>query len=59
MTKEKLKSLKTYKALLESRLAGPVPAKHVGHPESFKQFLRNELATVTVKLEDAKLDGVK
>jgi hypothetical protein len=58
MTKEKLASLTKYASTLKDRLNSPVPEKHVGHPETFKAFLKTELKTVETKLENAKMAGV-
>ena len=57
MTKEKLASLKVYVSKLKDRLAAPVPSKHAGHPKSYHQFLRNEIATVESALEVARLES--
>ncbi len=58
LTKDKLNSLTKYASNLKDSLAkvnqGEVPAKHVGHPATYKTFLQNELATVTSTLEAAK-----
>lgn len=53
MTKEKVISLKAYLSKLTDRLSGEIPPKHVNRPESYKRFLRNEIATVKAKLEAA------
>ena len=54
MTKEKMDSLKKYKAELQNKLADKeIPSKHKGHPESYKTFLTNELKAVSTKISDA------
>lgn len=55
MNKEKLMSLIKYQTQLKDRLVSDIPAKHTRRPDSFKQFLKNELETVSVKIEAAKL----
>lgn len=56
MTKEKKLSLEKYKTDLTDKLkSGFVGAKHTNHPESYKNFLKNELRLVTAKLEEEKL----
>lgn len=58
MTKEKLVSLTKYKNELTEKLrSGEVPIKHVDHPNSYINFLKNELKIVTAKLEEAALEG--
>ncbi len=59
MDKKKLVSLQAYRDKLKDRLAAEVPNKHVGHPDSYKAFLKNELRLIELKIEAAKLDGVK
>lgn len=59
MTKEKKESLERYKVKLNDSLKDSVPKKHERHPKEYHAFLRNELRLVDLKLEEAKLDGVK
>lgn len=59
MNKDKLVKLKVYISSLKDRLAAPTPEKHKLHPESFKQFLRNEIATAEAKIEATKLETHK
>lgn len=57
MNKEKLISLNKYLQELANRLASPVTKKHDRHPETYKQFLKNEISSVQKKLDDAKLES--
>lgn len=57
MNKEKIGSLTKYVNGLKDKLANPVPHKKRGTLESYKQFLKNEIDAVVVKLDAAKLDG--
>lgn len=57
MNNDKLQRLTRYADDLRSRLSSPVPPKHLGGAKEFKQFLDRELATVTAKIEAAKLEG--
>lgn len=59
MNKDKMARLTKYQASLKDRQTSPVPAKHVSHPATYKQFLERELATVTKQLDEAKMEGVK
>lgn len=56
MTKEKLLSLTKYSEDLKTKLINAIPAKHIGHPDTYKAFLKNELRMVTLKLESEKLN---
>lgn len=56
MTKEKLKSLRTYKAQLTDKLNNPiVPTKHVSHVVEYRRFLVNEIRIVAKTLEEEAL----
>jgi len=57
MNKEKLVSLSKYLGGLKDKLANPIPHKNRGSLATYKQFLKNEIETVSAKLEAAKLDG--
>jgi len=59
MKKEKIVSLEKYLDHLKSRLKDEVPPKHKKHPNTFKQFLNNEIRIVSAALEKAKLESVK
>jgi len=59
MNKDKLLKLEKYLSQMQDKLNSPIPPKHANHPESYKQFLRNEISTVKTKIESAKLEGVK
>lgn len=59
MTKEKMARQLKYLNLLMNRLSSPTPEKHKDHPESFKQFLNREIATVKAGLDRAKLQDLK
>lgn len=59
MNKDQLAKLKVYVSSLKDRLSAPTPEKHKLHPETFKQFLRNEIATAESKIEAARLEAVK
>jgi hypothetical protein len=48
------KRLRTYEQLLLNRLNDAVPEKHKHREASFRQFLKNELATVRAKLNAVK-----
>ena len=58
MTKEKTQSLQRYVQALKDRLTAPVPAKHKSHPESYHNFLRNEIEFTTNTLEAAKAEAM-
>lgn len=59
MTKQKLTNLLKYQDELKNKLSSVlVPAKHVGHPESYKLYLTNELRAVTATLDAAKLESI-
>ena len=54
MTKaERLKKAQIYLDKQKDRLVAPVPKKHVSHPESFREYLRNE-----IKAAEAAVDGL-
>ena len=53
MTKEKIASLTKYMSDLNNKLKEPVPTKHIGHSETYKQFLKNEIAMVKNTLDKA------
>lgn len=57
ISKEKIMALTKYLANLTNRLSDPTPAKHKGHPASYKQFLEREIQAVKTKLDNAKLEG--
>jgi hypothetical protein len=59
MTKDKIISLLKYKDGLEDKLKGEVPSKHQAHPKSYHEFLKQEIKMVSLKIEAAKLEGVK
>jgi hypothetical protein len=59
ITKEKMMSLIKYKDGLEDKLKGEVPPKHKNHPNSYHEFLKQEIKMVSVKIEAAKLEGTK
>lgn len=59
ITKEKLKSLEVYKNKLEESLRLKVPHKHQHHHESYRNFLKNEIRLVDLKVNEAKLEGIK
>lgn len=55
INKDKVNSLTKYAAGLRDKLAAKeVPVKHKDNPESYKNFLRNELKAVERTLNDAK-----
>ncbi len=55
MNQDKYKKLAVYATSLKNRLSDPTPKKHVGHPETYSQFLNRELDAVSKQLADAKL----
>lgn len=61
MTKEKIIKSYKYQQLLKDLLAAPVSAKHIkrNSEKQLKEMLQKELAAVTRKIDEAKLDGVK
>ena len=52
--KEKAISLAKYVDNLKGKLTSPTPAKHVGHPESYRNFLTREIAAATAQIEAFK-----
>lgn len=54
MSDDKLKRLLKYKEDVEQKLSSPIPPKHVQHPDTYKQFLRNELATTESSINKLK-----
>ena len=59
MTKEKIISLNKYLTGLKDKLTARTPSKHKDHPATYKQFLEREIRAVSLKLDEAKLEGVK
>jgi hypothetical protein len=57
MNNEKLITLSKYLEDLKNRLSGAVPPKHANHPETYKNFLRNEISAANKKLEEIKLSA--
>ncbi len=57
MNKDKKESLVKYQTQLANKLTDKVPSKHEGHPETYKEYLKRELQSVTDQLEAAKLEG--
>lgn len=55
MTKDKRVSLEKYVKGLVQKLADPTPSKHKGHPETYKNFLKREIAIVIKQLEEDRL----
>lgn len=55
MSKEKVKSLKTYLSKLEDRLTSAIPSKHLNRPLSYKRYLENEKRLVSNKIQDLLL----
>lgn len=56
MTENKRKSLAVHKAKLLEKIADKnVPAKHVDHPETYRQHLQRELEVVNSTLDKAKV----
>lgn len=52
---DKSKNAVVYQTKIKDLLAAKVlPEKHQGHPESYKQFLENELRIVTNQIEKVK-----
>jgi hypothetical protein len=45
-------ALKAYASYLQHRLNQPVPPKHQGAPEAFKQMLEIDLKKTLAKIED-------
>lgn len=58
MTKEKLSKLTVYLSNMKDKLSAKTPSKHEGHPDTYRRFLQNEIATVSKQLEEALLEGV-
>jgi len=56
MLKEKLISLTNYLNQLKFRLELPTPPKHKDHPESFRNFLKNEIRIINDVLEAERLE---
>lgn len=52
-------TLVKYAADLKARLESPVPPKHSNRPDAFRQFLKREIQSVILKIEDVKLEGFK
>lgn len=59
MSKEKLVSLIKYREKHEDLLKAPVPASHANGAEQYKNYLKNEIRMVSLKIDALKLDGVK
>jgi len=61
MNKNKKISLTKYLNSLMDRLngslSGAIPEKHLHRPDSYKQYLTREIATIKNKLEADKLEG--
>lgn len=55
LQKEQLQKMVTYQSLVKARLSAPLPKKHLHREKSFKNFLNNELAAVTAKINEFKL----
>lgn len=59
MNKDRLNSLLKYATGLKDRLDAPIPEKHKGHPESYKNFLKHEISLAERKIEALKLVTTK
>ena len=57
VVKEKLDRLGRYLDHLNNRITGPVPEKHLKHPETYKQFLAREITMVRNQIEHIKLEN--
>ena len=56
MSKEKVQKLTKYVNDLNNRLSNTtLPAKQVNRPDSYKQFLQNEIKAASAKLETLKM----
>lgn len=55
MSKEKLVRLTRYVFDLTNKLTSNVPLKHKDHPETYKRFLKNEIAATNKVIEEIKL----
>ena len=53
--KDVLKKALAYLNQQKDRLSAPVPEKHVGHPETYRQYLRNEIKAKEAQIEALKL----
>lgn len=51
MTKEKKASLTKYLNSMQDKLTSKIPEKHIHSPESYKNFLKNEIRMVKGKLD--------
>ena len=58
MNKEKLISLLKYMGRLEDKLNSPVTLKHAHRPDTYKEFLKREIAMVKAKVDAAVLEGM-
>lgn len=56
MTKEKKISLKKYMDDMSGKLSGPTPEKHKDRPETYKNFLKREIAMVKSQLDAEALE---
>lgn len=52
---DKIKKLTVYLNSLQSKLSDAIPSKHSHRPETYRQFLRNEIQTTKAKLDTLKL----
>jgi uncharacterized protein YpmS len=58
VSKEKTLSLTKYLSDLKNKLSSQLPEKHKNRECQYKQFLNNEIKTVSAKLEVLKLAGM-
>lgn len=59
MTIDKFKALTVYANKLKDRLQSDLPKKHLHREKAYKNYLNNELKTVTTILDAMKLEGLK
>lgn len=52
----RIKAAEAYLDKLKGRVLEPTPSKHLGHPETYKAYLENEVRLAQAKLE--RLKGV-
>lgn len=57
MRSEKLIRLEGYVQDLKNKLSSPVPSKHEGHSDTYKQYLHREIEQTEKRIESLKLEG--
>lgn len=57
MSSEQIKKLQKYESLVRSKIDSPTPVKHAHRDCSYRQYLARELAAVSAKIAQAKLES--